>query len=466
MNQQSSRRIFLKQAALVSAGMAGLWQCTLPGKPTSEDAGFGKLKPDPDNYLDLPEGFTYKIIARAGTPMTDGFVVPGRPDGMGAFQGTAGKVILVCNHENNPEPFNLGPFGARNELLNKFDPGLLYETGNLEKPGLGGTSTLIYNENSGEVETHYLSLAGTFRNCAGGVTPWGSWLTCEEDVTPVQPGVTKNHGYVFEVPAAEDIQIADPKPITAMGRFNHEAVCVDPATGIVYQTEDRHDGLLYRLIPNEKENLHKGGRLQALVLMDKKRADTRNWEDTTMALNQSFAVEWIDVEDVHAPNDDLRYQGFEKGAARFARGEGMWFGDKELYFACTSGGPDHLGQVFRYIPSTHEGTAKEKKDPGKLILFAESNDQASLESCDNLTIAPWGDIIICEDGDGRNYIRGITPTGKFYNLALNKKSNSELAGVVFSPSGKTLFVNMQVEGHTIAITGPWKEKSFWDILFS
>ncbi len=462
----TSRRNFLKQAALVSAGMTGLWQCTLPGTSVHSQTGYGSLVKDDANYLDLPKGFSYRIIARAGDMMNDGFYIPARADGMGTFEGKNGRVIIVCNHENNPEPFSYGPFGKDNELLEKFNSKYLYETGNLKKPGLGGTTTMVYNEETGEIEKHFLSLAGTFRNCAGGITPWGTWLTCEEDVTPIQQDVTKNHGYIFEVPANDDMKPAAPEPIKDMGRFNHEAVCVDPETGIVYLSEDRHDGLLYRYLPIEKENLHKGGKLQALVVKENPHLDTRNWEEKSVVVNESLNVEWVDIDNVEAPKDDLRYQGFDKGAARFARGEGMWFGDKEFYFACTSGGPEHLGQVFRYIPSKYEGTDSEHKKPGKLMLFAESNDQASLENCDNLTIAPWGDIIVCEDGDGENFIRGITTEGQIYDLALNKNSNSEFAGVVFSPSGKTMFVNMQEEGHTIAITGPWKEQRFFEKLFS
>jgi secreted PhoX family phosphatase len=137
-----------------------------------------------------------------------------------------------------------------------------------------------------------------------------------------------------------------------MGRFNHEAVAVDPRTGIVYLTEDRGDSLIYRFIPNTPGKLLNGGKLQALAIADKKSFDTRNWKDLTtpkFPLRESMEVEWIDIENVESPEDDLRYQGFNKGAAVFARGEGMWYGNNEIYFACTNGGHISNGQVFRYI---------------------------------------------------------------------------------------------------------------------
>lgn len=413
---------------------------------------------DANGYLDLPEGFTYKVISKVGNEMSDGFLVPGRPDGMGSFLGTGGKVILIRNHENSPRRLEDSPFGRENELLGEFDAKLLYDAGKSQFPGIGGTTTLVYNEETQEVEKEYLSLVGTYRNCAGGVTPWNTWLTCEEDVSPASGDIEKDHGYVFEVPASAEGP-TQPIPLKAMGRFNHEAVAVDPKTGIVYETEDRHDGLIYRFIPRVKGDLQQGGKLQALAVKEQPQLDTRNWEERKVDLRDKLEVEWIDMDDVEAPKDDLRYRGFESGAARFARGEGIWFGNGELFFACTNGGPKNFGQVFRYEPSEHEGTEEEKNQPGILELYAESEDKSVLHMCDNLTIAPWGDVILCEDNSESNHIRGINKDGELYDFGRNTSSKSEFAGLCFSPSGKTLFVNLQENGDTVAITGPWENLS-------
>ncbi len=449
------RRNFLKQAAILSIGFAGLHSCARIRK-TKKAVGFGTLEPDPNEYINLPKGFTYDIISKAGSKMDDGLFLPERPDGMATFATEDGKVILIRNHENSPGKPKRGAFGEEYELLSKVNQQHFYDFGKGKTPSLGGTTTMVYNEETGKVEKEFLSLAGTNRNCAGGSTPWGSWITCEEDVKNAGEGfLEKDHGYCFEVPASTTTQLHEAIPIIGMGRFNHEAVCVDPRTGIVYQTEDRGDGLIYRFIPKVKGKLLAGGKLQILCMQDQQKFDTRNWTSQDMKINKSYKVNWLDIDNVESPEDDLRDRGYQKGAARFARGEGMWFGKEELYFACTNGGPGKLGQVFKYIPSPDEGTAKENSDPGRLELFAQSEDKTILQNCDNLTIAPWGDVILCEDNGQSNHIRGIKPDGSIYTLANNISSKSEFAGLTFSPSGKTLFVNLQENGDTIAIKGPW-----------
>ncbi|WP_020530485.1 alkaline phosphatase PhoX [Flexithrix dorotheae] len=462
-----TRRKFLKVSGTASLGFLGLYQFACTAKeeskslPANSAIGYGKLKKDKEKIFNLPEGFSYKVISKRGEKMADGFLLPGEPDGMASFEGENGKVIIVRNHEISPGNTKEGSFGQNNELLSQIKPEEVYDFGKGEVPSLGGTSTFVFNEETQEIEKQYLSLAGTNRNCAGGKTPWNSWITCEEDTTLAGGESEKNHGFNFEVPATEEIAKAEPYPLKEMGRFNHEAVCVDPKTGIVYQTEDRSDGLIYRFIPNEKGNLRAGGKLQVLAIKDQKSFDTRNWKKLTtpkMEQGKEYAVEWLDIDDVESPKDDLRIRGFENGAARFARGEGAWFGDGEFYFACTNGGHKSFGQVFKYIPGKNEGAKNEGDDPGKLVLFVESDDNEILKSCDNLTIAPWGDIILCED-DPHPFLVGITPKGEFYKLGENIGFESELTGVCFSPSGKTLFVNIQHAGLTLAITGPWKNNA-------
>lgn len=460
----SSRRNFIKSTSIATIGFMGLCRFVNPATARPQGStsfGYGPLLRDPDGILNLPKGFSYKIISEKGDKMDDGLFLPGLADGMGSFKGKKDNVIVIRNHEISPDSFEQSGFGSNNELVGELKASQFYDFGKGELPALGGTTTFVYNEKKGTLEKQYLSLAGTVRNCAGGITPWGSWLTCEESTIRVgaYDGRTeKDHGYVFEVPATENIKLADPTPIKAMGRFNHEAVAVDPTTGIVYLTEDRGDGIFYRYIPNTPGNLHKGGELQAMVILGEPRRDTRNWKESEspeFPLLEPQDVAWVDIENVESPDDDLRHQGFEKGAAVFARGEGIWYGNNELYFACTNGGKIGAGQVFRYVPSHAEGSAEESKAPGRLELFAEPNDREILKSCDNLAVAPWGDVILCED-DKHPFLVGITPQGELYHLAENIGFESELTGGVFSPSGKTFFVNIQGPGITLAITGPWR----------
>lgn len=462
--QKLSRRSFLQMGGIASLGFMGLHQfvsaqsLAMVGNNPGGDFGYGPLLPDPAGLLNLPKGFSYKVISRRGNKMSDGFFTPGRADGMATFAGAKGQTIIVRNHENSPDSMVDSPFGSTNELLKKVDRNKLYDYGKGEQPSLGGTTTLIYDHKLGKVMHEYLSLAGTTRNCAGGLTPWNSWISCEENTERAGGAIEKDHGYNFEVPA-KGKGLVDPLPLKAMGRFNHEAVCVDPRTGIVYETEDRPDGLIYRFLPNQPGQLAKGGKLQALAIREQTRFDTRNWETLTTArfpLNQPVEVEWIDLEDVESPDDDLRLRGFQAGAARFARGEGAWFGKNECYFACTSGGLISKGQVFRYVPSPYEGQAEEKNAPGRLELFIEPNNTDLVKSCDNLTVAPWGDVILCED-DPHPFVVGVTPKGDFYKLAENVGQPAEFAGGVFSPSGEAFFVNMQDAGLTFAITGPWRK---------
>ena len=452
------RRSFLHKSSLfVSIGFTGLAKCSMDRNLSTELFRYGPLIRDPKGYLDLPAGFSYNIISQAGNIMNDGFLVPGAADGMAAFSHESDKVILIRNHELSPKSKSKGAFGKDNELLGNLDKTQFYDYGKGDTPSLGGTTSLVYNEHNGKVELEYLSLAGTNRNCAGGPTPWGSWISCEEDVSGKGERHEKNHGYNFEVSASSAMQIAKPIPLKAMGRFNHEAICVSPENSIVYQTEDRSDGLIYRFIPDVPTKLHEGGKLQALAIRGQKSFKTNNWSKRTLDLFTPLEVEWIDLENVDSNDDDLRHRGFAAGAAEFARGEGMWHGQGEIFFACTNGGPENLGQVFKYIPSPFEGTDRELESPGKIILFAESDNKNILKNCDNLTVSPWGDVILCEDHKDA-FLRGITPEGKIYTFGHNVGSKSEFAGATFSPSGKTLFVNIQGPGDTLAITGPWDKQ--------
>ncbi|MEH1970744.1 MULTISPECIES: alkaline phosphatase PhoX [unclassified Nostoc] len=437
-----SRRKFFAIAGTTAVGtlMVSPLEGLLARKAFGEKlgTGYGPLFPGADGILEVPRGFQYRVISRTGTLMSDGNLEPSNHDGMAAFPGPKNTTILVRNHELSITS------DTRVQVPNPYDPICR-----------GGTTTLVVGRDR-QLIKEFNSLGGTIRNCAGGLTPWDSWISCEEDTTrpTATNGVTKLHGYNFEVPAS-DIPPVDPVPLVAMGRFNHEAVAVDPETGYVYQTEDRGDSLFYRFIPKQYGNLKAGGTLQALKIKGKPPGVNTN---TGFVVGQKWDVDWVNIPDPNpTTTDNVRVQGFNLGAARFNRGEGIYYDDNknkkdkkgnngkgEFYFTATSGGPVGGGQVWRYIPGEET-----------IELFVESQSKDELDMPDNIVVAPFGDLILCEDGGGDNFLIGVTPSGEIYKFARNALETGEFAGACFSPDGHTLFVNIQSPGITLAIWGPW-----------
>jgi len=459
-----SRRHFVQRGIAISVGFAGLRGLLASGTSMAavlracDAAGYGPLVADPLGVLDLPANFKYTVISAAGETMDDGLIVPAKHDGMATFPAPDGLTYLVRNHELDSDKATSGAFGANHELLPRINRASLFDAGRGDVPALGGTTTLVFDTRTQTLKTHYLSLAGTVNNCAGGPTPWGTWLSCEETMALPDARYAKAHGYVFEVTPSQTPGLSEPKPIVGMGRFQHEAVAIDPASGCVFLTEDLADGLIYRFIPKVPGSMHAGGRLQALMIRGRRTVDTRNWEGDSIAVGQKLPVEWIDVDDIESPNNDLRLRSAERGAAVFGRGEGMWKAADGIYFACTSGGRARMGQIWRYVPSLHEGTRGESSKPATLELFIEPNDGSVVANADNITASPWGDLMVCEDAatEGDNFLLGVTRDRQVYKFAKNAVSDSEFAGATFSPDGSTLFVNVQGEGKTFAITGPWR----------
>ena len=423
-------------AALVASG------CMSRGVPLnalgSGFSNYGPLVPDPEGLLDLPEGFSYKLLSSFGDIMNDGGTVPDKADGMGCLDIGNGEIVLVRNHE-------LLPF---DEPGGSIARGFGTWNGTIVP---GGTTNIVLDANTLAVKRQFRSLGGTIRNCSGGVTPWGSWLTCEE--APVGPeqafgaGLAVNHGWTFEVPG-NATGLVEPVPLRAMGRFNHEAACVDPETGYIYQTEDREDGLLYRFLPAVPGVLSEGGQLQAMVIEGL--PDIRNWDAAAMPSRRQYPIRWVDLDNVEAPEDDLRIRGAAAGATLIARGEGIHMGVDDLYFCSTSGGAKRLGQIFRLIPGRANG-------PDIVELFFESESADQFDYGDNLCVAPNGHLLVCEDQSGDsvdNYVRGITPNGNAYPFA-RLRVQTEPAGGCFSPDGKWFFLNAYSPTRTVAITGPW-----------
>lgn len=446
----NSRRQFIRQTALAGGAaftvpLENLWRGASAGARIADN--YGPLFPAVDEttglrLIELPKDFSYRSFGWTGDALLNGARTPGAHDGMAAFQLDAGRIALIRNHELSPAP--------------AFDQALAYDA----QAG-GGTTTLLFDAKAGRLLESRASLAGTLRNCAGGPTPWGSWLTCEETTLGIgdSPLLTRNHGYVFEVPLQGP---PSREPLTAMGRFVHEAVAVDPASGIVYQTEDQRRSGLYRFLPKTKGRLSDGGRLQMLAISGRPKFDTR--------LNQTpgsrHPIHWVDIDDVERAHTDAALkdnagvfsQGFDRGGAVFARLEGASYSGGRIFVTATDGGDARLGQVWELDIANHE-----------LRLVFESPGAHVLNMPDNIVVSPRGGLLLCEDGTTNPCAHLLSRDGSISRFArntvvLNGERNgftgdftrSEFAGATFSADGEWLFVNIQSPGITLAITGPWE----------
>ena len=448
-----SRRGFLKAGAALATGVslgAPFQALAQSGGVRARSPGYGPLLPVADlatglPLLKLPRRFRYSSMSWRGDPMLDGAPIPALHDGGAALQGRGGRVYYVRNQEQ----FFIPGLGLDTSFAS---PQLTYDGG--EAPG--GTTTLIFDPDSGEYLGTFPSLSGTIRNCAGGPTPWNTWLSCEETLD--EPGsalfgasLAETHGWVFEVRVRG--RRTRPIPIRGLGRFVHEAVAVDPWTGIVYETEDRGSSGIYRFVPYRYGRLHRGGRLEMLKLQGLPAFDT----SAGLADGSTFQVEWVPIAD---PESDPFSQGLERGGAIFKRGEGIWYGHGRIYFSCTTAGAAAKGQIWELDPWQD-----------RLKMLFESPGAEVLDNPDNVTVSPRGGIVLCEDGGGdTQFLRGLTPTGEIFDFAQNNVvlevdhnelfragdySNSEFAGACFTPDGRWLFVSVQLLGVTFAITGPW-----------
>ena len=451
-----NRKEFLKKVSIVTLGFTAFSKLIASKSLLDNIILNTQLIQDPNGIINLPAGFSYKIISKNNDLMDDGLRVPDAADGMACFKGSGDNVILIRNHELGHVPIienalSTNPsFGNNFSSFIKKNKSKFYDTHKNKTECFGCTTSIVYNTKTGILEKQYLSLGGTLVNCSGGGTPWNTWVSCEETVKKSEGKISKNHGYNFEVRVSEKIYLSNANPLKAMGRFRHEAIAVDPKNNFVYQTEDREDGLFYRFIPKSKTKLIKGGQLQGLSLINFRGPDCSNWKRNLFKVGEKHRVRWINLNDVDSLKDDLRKRGRNKGCAIFTRGEGMWFANDYVYFTSTNGGEDKLGQIWRY---KHSPT---NNSEGYIELFFESTNKDVLKMPDNITVSPWGDLIISEDGKGHDRLIGITKQGKSYLIAKNIFNKSEFAGACFSPDGDTLFVNIYKPAMTLAIKGPWR----------
>ena len=419
-------------------------------------AGYGPLIPDPAGLLALPAGFSYKLVAQTGvTTLESGEVTPDRTDGTACFVRHGGNgSVLVVNHE----------IGAQaTPIVVPHLAGLTYDAGR----AFGGTTNIEVDKDHNRVR-EYVSLAGTYVNCAGGKTPWHTWLTCEETQTipDLTNGLLQRHGYVFEVDPYDQQANMDPQPLKFLGRFAHEAVAVDPDTHVIYETEDatNPNGLFYRWTPPDSALPLEKGSLRSLPgnagTLEAMRASTGGTSvpDLSVATEPgtTYDVAWVAVPERDATAESLRVQ--VTTATRSRKLEGCWWGDGGAYvvasFARGTDGSaaEHDGQVWFFDPLAQTLTLK--------LWFAftrERDEPNDVDGPDNITISPYGGVILAEDGAGHQHIVGATDTGDTFFFALNELNNQEFAGPTFSQDKKTLFVNIYNPGHVFAITGPWRK---------
>ncbi len=451
-----TRRQILARSSAVGAGIlfSGSLSELFAGTASAQDlgrTGYGPLVPDPNGLLDLPKGFRYSVLSREGDPMHSGEgLVPANHDGMAAFSGRDNRVRLVRNHENHDSDV-LGVPTVR---------GLTYDS-----MGKGGCTVLTLDGRN-RVLSERVAIAGTAVNCSGGRTPWGTWLTCEETEDKAGTnGYTKNHGFIFEVHPADPLRTGA-VPLTAMGRFQHEAIAVDPGRGVVYETEDaflKPFGLFYRFLPNRPlggtGSLRAGGKLQAMRVPGVPDLSTVQEPGTTFD-----GIEWVDVPDPLAASTPIRLQDFgPKGITHAQKLEGCYWGGQSVYFVSSyaqsveGSAADHFGQIWRYDPGHRRLTL--------VVVFGPDTDvQLPGESPDNICLAPSGGLMVCEDGNGAQHVFGVTRQGEVYAMARNRQNVGtpeepewgEFSGVTFSQDGRTMYVNCYNPGTTFAVTGPWR----------
>ncbi|MFC5261471.1 alkaline phosphatase PhoX [Kribbella qitaiheensis] len=473
-----ARRSVLRGAA--GAGAAGVGFAAVGAVPSLAEATprpqhqpfpshrpFPPLMDDPKGLLALPPGFKYTVVTHAGeTKLKSGQPTPSLHDGTAAFDDGR-NYLLIQNHE----------IGANDPLGVPQIAGTVYDAG----VGSAGGCTVISVDKDGRNRGEWVGISGTLTNCAGGPTPWGTWMTCEETESKAN-GTTrlKDHGYVFEVWA--DGETAHPVPLKALGRYAHEALAIDKSRTHIYLSEDASgpNGLFYRWSGPRGYKLSSKswkdlvdvnfGTLEAMAILGD---DGKPIPDvaylTSAQLLRPFRVAWVPVPDRDAVSVSVRKQLTDDKVTRGKKFEGVYGTDEGVYVVnsfAEGGSADlpadavpHDGMVWFYnyeaktiqlVTYFPESAAANKGTEAKY------NDY-NFDGPDNVTVTPWGSLVLAEDGNASSHVLSSTPGGPTYAIARNMLNDSEFTGPTFSDDGKVLFVNIQTPGITLAITGPWRD---------